>query len=59
MATIVIAVSGLFWLSFAATIGIAVGMALQNTVGGKLLPFYIPHAVSGVAGWIGGLGASS
>ena len=32
-------------------------MGLQNAIVFKLLPRYIPDAVGGASGWIGGLGA--
>jgi NNP family nitrate/nitrite transporter-like MFS transporter len=46
-----------FGISLAATITVAVGMGLQNAIVFKLLPQYVPHAVGGASGWIGGLGA--
>ncbi len=55
--TVAVAVSATFWISVAATIAIAVGMGLQNAIVFKLLPFYVPDAVGGAAGWVGGLGA--
>ncbi len=55
--TVVIAFSSTYWLSFAATMAIAAGMGLQNAIVFKLLPFYVPDAVGGAAGWVGGLGA--
>lgn len=32
-------------------------MGLQNAIVFKLLPRYVPDAVGGASGWIGGLGA--
>ncbi len=46
-----------FGLSLTATILVAVGMGLQNAIVFKLLPRYVPDAVGGASGWIGGLGA--
>lgn len=46
-----------FTLSLLATIAIALGMGLQNAIVFKLLPTYVPNAVGGAAGWVGGLGA--
>jgi NNP family nitrate/nitrite transporter-like MFS transporter len=46
-----------FAWSLLATIAVAVGMGLQNAIVFKLLPRYVPHAVGGASGWIGGLGA--
>lgn len=36
---------------------LAIGMGLQNAVVFKLVPLYVPNAVGGAAGWVGGLGA--
>ncbi len=55
--TLVLALSGSFWLSLGATIAVALGMGLQNAIVFKLLPSYVPGAVGGASGWIGGLGA--
>lgn len=55
--TVVVALHAGYWLSFAATMVIAAGMGLQNAIVFKLLPFYVPDAVGGAAGWVGGLGA--
>lgn len=41
----------------AGEILMAVGMGLQNAVIFKLVPRYVPSAVGGASGWIGGLGA--
>ncbi|MBV8601070.1 MAG: MFS transporter [Candidatus Eremiobacteraeota bacterium] len=46
-----------FTLSLAGTIAVALGMGLQNAIVFKLLPIYVPNAVGGAAGWVGGLGA--
>lgn len=57
--TVVMAVSGDLGLSIAAMVAIAVGMGLQNAIVFKLVPHYVPGAVGGASGWIGGLGAFS
>ena len=44
-------------ISLAGTIVIAAGMGLQNAIVFKLLPLYVPNAVGGASGWIGGIGA--
>lgn len=52
-------------LSFASTVFLAmsvvlilaVGMGVANAAIFKLVPVYVPKAVGGAAGWIGGLGA--
>ncbi|CAB1128999.1 Major facilitator superfamily MFS_1 [Candidatus Hydrogenisulfobacillus filiaventi] len=43
--------------ALAGTLVIALGMGLQNAVVFKLLPRYVPDAMGGAAGWVGGLGA--
>jgi NNP family nitrate/nitrite transporter-like MFS transporter len=35
----------------------AIGMGICNAAVFKLMPMYVPRAVGGAAGWIGGLGA--
>ncbi len=55
--TLVLAFSGSFWISLSATIAVAAGMGLQNAIVFKLVPSYVPDAVGGASGWIGGLGA--
>ncbi|MFV0591211.1 MAG: MFS transporter [Draconibacterium sp.] len=52
-------------LSFAATIPLSIvavlllasGMGIANAAIFKLVPVYVPDAVGGAAGWVGGLGA--
>ncbi len=55
--TLVLATSGSFAVSLAATLAVGAGMGLQNAIVFKLVPTYIPSAVGGASGWIGGLGA--
>ncbi len=55
--TLVLAFSSVFWVSLAATIAVGLGMGLQNAIVFKLLPSYVPDAVGGASGWVGGLGA--
>ncbi|WP_348102927.1 MFS transporter [Lapillicoccus sp.] len=55
--SIVLSFSAVFGLSLAATVVVAVGMGLQNAIVFKLLPRYLPDAVGGASGWVGGLGA--
>ena len=57
--TVVIALTGRFAVSVAAMVAIAVGMGLQNAIVFKLVPHYVPEAVGGAAGWVGGIGAFS
>ena len=55
--TLMLSFSDTFAVSLAATIVIGLGMGLQNAVVFKLLPVYVPDAVGGASGWVGGLGA--
>jgi NNP family nitrate/nitrite transporter-like MFS transporter len=55
--TMVLGFSDTFTISLAATIAVAIGMGLQNAIVFKLLPSFVPQAVGGASGWIGGLGA--
>lgn len=55
--TVVLSFSGMFWVSLLATIVVGLGMGLQNAIVFKLLPSYVPDAVGGASGWVGGLGA--
>ncbi len=44
-------------LSVAAVLLLAAGMGMANGAVFKLVPVYVPKAVGGAAGWVGGLGA--
>lgn len=44
-------------LSILIVVLLAVGMGIANAAIFKLVPVYVPKAVGGAAGWIGGLGA--
>lgn len=57
LGTVALSLSGSFALSLAATMAVGAGMGLQNAIVFKLLPHYVPDAVGGASGWIGGLGA--
>lgn len=46
-----------FRISLAGTLVVAIGMGLQNSIVFKLLPIYVPNAVGGASGWVGGIGA--
>ncbi len=52
-----VGLSHVFLISLAGTIAVAIGMGLQNAIVFKLLPIYIPNAVGGASGWVGGIGA--
>lgn len=46
------------WMTqFVFTIVLAIAMGFNNAAAMKLIPVYIPQAVGGASGWIGGLGA--
>jgi NNP family nitrate/nitrite transporter-like MFS transporter len=44
-------------LSVAAVMLMAVGMGINNAAVFKMVPKYVPDAVGGASGWVGGLGA--
>ena len=46
-----------FILALIAAIIMAVGMGIANAALFKLVPEYVPDAIGGAAGWVGGLGA--
>ena len=46
-----------FWLTVLGEAFVAAGMGVANAAVFKLVPHYVPHAVGGTAGWVGGLGA--
>ncbi len=46
-----------FALSLIFTIILAIAMGINNTAVFKMVPIYIPKAVGGASGWIGGIGA--
>lgn len=46
-----------FAMSLIFTILIAVAMGVNDTAVFQLVPYYIPKAVGGASGWIGGIGA--
>lgn len=46
-----------FGLSVTAVLLMAVGMGVGNASVFKLVPQYVPQAVGGASGWVGGLGA--
>ncbi|MGL4328494.1 MAG: MFS transporter, partial [Tannerellaceae bacterium] len=44
-------------LAFIAAILMAIAMGFNNAAVFKLVPTYVPTAVGGASGWVGGLGA--
>jgi len=62
MSTILITAAALSWsanhlTSIMIVVFLAIGMGSANGAIFKLVPVYVPKAVGGAAGWIGGLGA--
>lgn len=55
--SLLMSLSHSFPLSFAAEVIMALGMGVGNAAVFKLVPRYVPQAVGGAAGWVGGLGA--
>jgi NNP family nitrate/nitrite transporter-like MFS transporter len=55
--SVVLSFASAFTTSLLATLAVGAGMGLQNAIVFKLLPRYVPDAVGGASGWIGGLGA--
>ena len=49
--------SATFWVTVLGVLLVAVGMGVNNAAVFKLVPLYVPNAVGGTAGWVGGLGA--
>ena len=46
-----------FAVNLAGELVIALGMGIGNAAVFKMVPKYVPHAVGGASGWVGGLGA--
>lgn len=57
VATTILSFTTAISLSVAAVLLLAIGMGISNAAIFKLVPVYVPKAVGGAAGWIGGLGA--
>ncbi len=53
----IMTVSGSFWLTVVGEVLVGAGMGVNNAAVFKLVPRYVPDAVGGTAGWVGGLGA--
>ena len=49
--------SGTFWITVVGEILVGAGMGVNNAAVFKMVPLYVPDAVGGTAGWVGGLGA--
>ncbi len=46
-----------FGINLAGALAIAAGMGIANAAVFKMVPKYVPEAVGGASGWVGGLGA--
>ncbi len=46
-----------FYVDLVGELLIALGMGIGNAAVFKMVPKYVPHAVGGASGWVGGLGA--
>jgi NNP family nitrate/nitrite transporter-like MFS transporter len=65
MGNLLLMLAGALIMAFAPSFGfavlgevvLAIGIGLQNAVVFKLVPRFVPQAVGGAAGWVGGLGA--
>lgn len=54
---IIMTVSGSFPTSVVGEMLVAAGMGVNNAAVFRMVPHYVPDAVGGAAGWVGGLGA--
>lgn len=54
---VLMAISQIYILSILGVVLMALGMGVTNAAVFKMMPQYVPEAVGGAAGWIGGLGA--
>lgn len=57
IATAILSAADAIPVSMIAVILLAAGMGIANAAVFKLVPIYVPEAVGGAAGWVGGLGA--
>jgi len=57
IAAVVLSYAGDILLSIVAVLLLAAGMGIANAAVFKLVSVYVPKAVGGAAGWVGGLGA--
>jgi len=54
---LIMTLSGNFVYSVIGELLVGAGMGVNNAAVFRLVPNYVPHAVGGAAGWVGGLGA--
>jgi len=57
VASIILSFTQSVTIGFLSALLLAVGMGINNAAVFKLVPDYVPKAVGGASGWIGGLGA--
>ena len=57
IASVAIVFANTILISISAVILLACGMGVNNAAVFKLVPHYVPKAIGGAAGWIGGIGA--
>jgi len=57
VASIILSFTQSVIIGFLAVLLLAIGMGINNGAVFKLVPDYVPKAVGGASGWIGGLGA--
>lgn len=57
VASIILSLTQSVIIGFLAVLLLAIGMGINNGAVFKLVPDYVPKAVGGASGWIGGLGA--
>jgi NNP family nitrate/nitrite transporter-like MFS transporter len=57
IASVIMVFANTVLISISAVILLACGMGLNNAAVFKLVPLYVPKAIGGAAGWIGGIGA--
>lgn len=54
--SIIMTFSDVLWITIVGEIFVGIGMGINNAAVFKLVPHYVPDAVGGTAGWVGGLG---
>lgn len=57
IASIILSITQSIFIGFSSVLILAIGMGVNNAAVFKLVPDYVPKAIGGAAGWIGGLGA--
>ena len=57
IASVIMVFANTTGISISAVILLACGMGVNNAAVFKLVPHYVPKAIGGAAGWIGGIGA--